>query len=113
MATSVVLMFSTNTTTNTNTIGDDDQQPNSRILFFFIFHKAIHNGLKELHQLAMGLASFPNIQIQVLLERYHYLGAIYKQHFNAKDKVRTYKTNFVHYKFFFLVGEKLMRMLGK
>ncbi|PON56330.1 43kDa postsynaptic protein [Parasponia andersonii] len=78
---SLGLVFST-------TNASDDCKPNSPILFFFIFHKAIRIGLNELHQLAMGLpASGSNAEIQALSERHQFLGSIYKQHLIAKDKV--------------------------
>ncbi|KAM6600620.1 hypothetical protein CsatA_020229 [Cannabis sativa] len=66
-----------------STISTDDDSP---ILFFLIFHKAIRNGLNEIHKLATA-GTRSNVEIiQALLGPTHFLGSIFRQYLNAKDK---------------------------
>ncbi|KAF4367970.1 hypothetical protein F8388_002581 [Cannabis sativa] len=65
-------------------ISTDDDSP---ILFFLIFHKAIRNGLNEIHKLATA-GTRSNVEIiQALLGPTHFLGSIFMQYLKAKDKV--------------------------
>jgi zinc finger-like protein len=57
------------------------------ILIFLFFHKAIRSELEGLHRAAMAFATGAG-DIKPLLERYHFLRAIYKHHCNAEDEVR-------------------------
>ncbi|CAB4265061.1 unnamed protein product [Prunus armeniaca] len=61
----------------------------SPILIFLLFHKAIRSELDGLHRAAMAFATSqaPSADIEPLLERYHFLRAIYKHHCNAEDEV--------------------------
>ncbi|XP_068327431.1 zinc finger protein BRUTUS-like [Pyrus communis] len=61
----------------------------SPILIFLLFHKAIRSELDGLHRAAMAFATSEGSAagIQPLLERYHFLRAIYKHHCNAEDEV--------------------------
>lgn len=61
----------------------------SPILIFLLFHKAIRSELDGLHRAAMAFATSEGFAagIQPLLERYHFLRAIYKHHCNAEDEV--------------------------
>lgn len=56
------------------------------ILIFLFFHKAIRSELEGLHRDAMAFATGAG-DIKPLLERYHFLRAIYKHHCNAEDEV--------------------------
>ena len=56
------------------------------ILIFLFFHKAIRSELEGLHRDAMDFATGAG-DIKPLLERYHFLRAIYKHHCNAEDEV--------------------------
>lgn len=62
----------------------------SPILIFLLFHKAIRSELDGLHRAAMAFATRASgaAGIEPLLERYHFLRAIYKHHCNAEDEVR-------------------------
>lgn len=62
-------------------------EPNSPILIFLLFHKAIRKELDALHRLAMAFATGKRTDIRPLLERYHFLRSIYKHHSNAEDEV--------------------------
>lgn len=61
----------------------------SPILIFLFFHKAIKLELDKLHRAAIVFAT--NLEspgdISSLLERYHFLRAIYKHHCHAEDEV--------------------------
>lgn len=61
----------------------------SPILIFLFFHKAIKSELDGLHRAALAFAT--NLEsggdITSLLQRYHFLRAIYKHHCNAEDEV--------------------------
>lgn len=61
----------------------------SPILIFLFFHKAIKSELVGLHRAAMAFATNLDAvgDISSLLERYHFLRAIYKHHCNAEDEV--------------------------
>ncbi|GAV65874.1 Hemerythrin domain-containing protein/zf-CHY domain-containing protein/zf-RING_2 domain-containing protein [Cephalotus follicularis] len=61
----------------------------SPILIFLFFHKAIKSELDGLHLAAMAFATNRDGggDIGSLLERYHFLRAIYKHHCNAEDEV--------------------------
>lgn len=61
----------------------------SPILIFLLFHKAIRSELDGLHRAAMAFATSQasSADIEPLLERYHFLRAIYKHHCNAEDEV--------------------------
>ncbi|XP_004299048.1 PREDICTED: uncharacterized protein LOC101308084 [Fragaria vesca subsp. vesca] len=61
----------------------------SPILIFLLFHKAIRSELDGLHRAAMAFATRASgaAGIEPLLERYHFLRAIYKHHCNAEDEV--------------------------
>lgn len=59
---------------------------NPPILIFLFFHKAIRSELEGLHRAAMAFATGVG-DINPLLERYHFLRAIYKHHCNAEDEV--------------------------
>lgn len=56
------------------------------ILIFLFFHKAIRSELEGLHSAAMAFATGAG-DIKPLLERYHFLRAIYEHHCNAEDEV--------------------------
>ncbi|KAL5569562.1 hypothetical protein UlMin_026137 [Ulmus minor] len=79
MATSSLSSFS---------VGFRGSEPSSPIFFFFLFHKAIGNELDVLHRLATASATGQlHGDIQLFLEKYHFLGLIYKHQLNAKDEV--------------------------
>eukprot|EP00257_Ricinus_communis_P020353 XP_015579561.1 zinc finger protein BRUTUS [Ricinus communis] len=59
----------------------------SPILIFLFFHKAIRSELDGLHRAAMAFATSTGGDIKPLLQRYHFLRAIYKHHCNAEDEV--------------------------
>lgn len=59
----------------------------SPILIFLFFHKAIRSELDGLHRAAIAFATNQQSDINPLLERYHFLRAIYKHHCNAEDEV--------------------------
>ncbi|KAK9277135.1 hypothetical protein L1049_006674 [Liquidambar formosana] len=59
----------------------------SPILIFLYFHKAIRSELDGLHRAAIAFATHQESDIKPLLERYHFLRAIYKHHCNAEDVV--------------------------
>lgn len=59
----------------------------SPIHIFLFFHKAIRSELEGLHRDALAFATNQNGDIQPLLQRYHFLRAIYKHHCNAEDEV--------------------------
>lgn len=63
-------------------------EPQSPILIFLFFHKAIRNELDTLHRLAMAFATGQRADIRPLFERYHFLRSIYKHHSNAEDEVK-------------------------
>ncbi|KAI9113843.1 hypothetical protein K1719_015094 [Acacia pycnantha] len=50
-------------------------------------NKAIRKELDALHQLAMAFATGNSSDIQPLLQRYHFVRSIYRQHSNAEDEV--------------------------
>ncbi|XP_027340585.1 zinc finger protein BRUTUS-like isoform X2 [Abrus precatorius] len=62
-------------------------KPESPILIFLFFHKAIRNELDVLHRLAMAFATGNRSDIQPLSERYHFLNSMYRHHSNAEDEV--------------------------
>ncbi|XP_023002699.1 zinc finger protein BRUTUS-like [Cucurbita maxima] len=62
-------------------------EPQSPILIFLFFHKAIRNELDTLHRLAMAFATGQRADIRPLFGRYHFLRSIYKHHSNAEDEV--------------------------
>ncbi|CDO98421.1 unnamed protein product [Coffea canephora] len=64
-----------------------EQNSNSPILFFLFFHKAIRLELDCLHRSALAFATGKLVDIQSLVERYHFLRSIYKHHSNAEDEV--------------------------
>ncbi|KAL4633182.1 hypothetical protein ACB092_04G103700 [Castanea dentata] len=59
----------------------------SPILIFLFFHKAIRNELDALHRSAMAFATGKRSDIRPLLDRYHFLRSVYKNHSNAEDEV--------------------------
>ncbi|XVF02261.1 hypothetical protein REPUB_Repub04eG0160800 [Reevesia pubescens] len=60
----------------------------SPILLFLFFHKAIKAELDALHRAAMAFATnHQDADLTSLLERYHFLRAIYKHHCHAEDEV--------------------------
>lgn len=59
----------------------------SPILIFLFFHKAIRNELDALHRFAMAFATGKRSDIRPLLDRYHFLRSVYKNHSNAEDEV--------------------------
>ncbi|XP_022150599.1 zinc finger protein BRUTUS-like isoform X2 [Momordica charantia] len=61
----------------------------SPILIFVFFHKAIRAELDHLHRDAMDFATSQESgrDIGPLLQRYHFLRAVYKHHCNAEDEV--------------------------
>ncbi|KAK8561556.1 hypothetical protein V6N13_149273 [Hibiscus sabdariffa] len=60
----------------------------SPILIFLFFHKAIKAELDGLHRAAMAFATnHHDAGLTSLLERYHFLRAIYKHHCHAEDEV--------------------------
>ncbi|XP_057960790.1 zinc finger protein BRUTUS-like [Malania oleifera] len=59
----------------------------SPILIFLFFHKAIRAELGGLHRAAVAFATNAQSDIKPLLQRYHFLRAIYKHHCNAEDEV--------------------------
>ncbi|KAK6252682.1 hypothetical protein QUC31_014402 [Theobroma cacao] len=60
----------------------------SPILIFLFFHKAIKAELDGLHRAAMAFATnHHDADLTSLLERYHFLRAIYKHHCHAEDEV--------------------------
>ncbi|XP_050221797.1 zinc finger protein BRUTUS-like [Mercurialis annua] len=59
----------------------------SPILIFLFFHKAIRSELDGLHRAAVAFAATSGGDIKPLLQRYHFLRAIYKHHCNAEDEV--------------------------
>ena len=63
-------------------------EPQSPILIFLFFHKAIRNELDTLHRLAMAFATGQRADIRPLFGRYHFLRSIYKHHSNAEDEVK-------------------------
>ncbi|GMH27492.1 hypothetical protein Nepgr_029335 [Nepenthes gracilis] len=59
----------------------------SPILIFLSFHKAIRNELDGLHRAAVAFATHQLSDINPVLERYHFIRAIYKHHCGAEDEV--------------------------
>ena len=71
-------------------LGSNLAQPSSPVMFFLIFHKAIHDRLEELHHLAMSnFGSQQNADTidRSLIEQYQFLGLIYKHHLKTKYEV--------------------------
>ncbi|KAH1049618.1 hypothetical protein AAZX31_08G044200 [Glycine max] len=62
-------------------------KPESPILIFLFFHKAIRNELDALHRLAIAFATGNRSDIKPLSERYHFLSSMYRHHCNAEDEV--------------------------
>nr|KYP61562.1 putative RING finger protein C2F3.16 [Cajanus cajan] len=62
-------------------------KPESPILIFLFFHKAIRNELDTLHRLAVAFATGNRSDIKPLSERYHFLSSMYRHHCNAEDEV--------------------------
>lgn len=73
----------------------------SPILIFLFFHKAIKSELDGLHRAAMAFATNLDAggDISSLLDRYHFLRAIYKHHCNAEDEVMRRRFLFLCYSF--------------
>lgn len=62
-------------------------KPESPILIFLFFHKAIRNELDALHRLAIAFATGNRSDIKPLSGRYHFLSSMYRHHCNAEDEV--------------------------
>nr|GEV65522.1 hemerythrin/HHE cation-binding motif-containing protein [Tanacetum cinerariifolium] len=63
------------------------KQNSSPIHIFLFFHKAIRSELDLLHRSAIDFATNSHVDIQPLLNRYHFLRSLYKHHCNAEDEV--------------------------
>ncbi|KAL2642312.1 hypothetical protein R1flu_009899 [Riccia fluitans] len=61
--------------------------PSSPLVEFLFFHKAIRAELARLHQDALAVEEGSEAEIRALLDRYHFLRAIYKHHSRAEDEV--------------------------
>ncbi|CAM6094029.1 unnamed protein product [Calypogeia fissa] len=59
----------------------------SPVVEFLFFHKAIRAELARLHQDALAVEQGSEAEITALLNRYHFLRAIYKHHSRAEDEV--------------------------
>lgn len=69
-------------------IPDISQCPSaSPVVEFLFFHKAIRAELARLHQDALAVEQGSEVEITALLNRYHFLRAIYKHHSRAEDEV--------------------------
>ncbi|KAK7398904.1 hypothetical protein VNO78_10078 [Psophocarpus tetragonolobus] len=62
-------------------------KPDSPILIFLFFHKAIRNELDALHRMAVAFATGNHSDIKPLSDRYHFLSSMYRHHSNAEDEV--------------------------
>lgn len=84
-----VLSNSVNKVDSASPLKDDLKcsKPESPILIFLFFHKAIRNELEALHRLALAFATGNRSDIQPLSERYHFLSSMYRHHSNAEDEV--------------------------
>jgi len=84
-----VLSNSVNNVDSASALKDDLKcsKPESPILIFLFFHKAIRNELDALHRLAVAFATGNRSDIQPLSERYHFLSSMYRHHSNAEDEV--------------------------
>ncbi|KAL9330220.1 hypothetical protein ACSQ67_005223 [Phaseolus vulgaris] len=84
-----VLSNSVNKVDSASPLKDDLKcsKPESPILIFLFFHKAIRNELDELHRLALAFATGNRSDIQPLSERYRFLSSMYRHHSNAEDEV--------------------------
>ncbi|XP_071686362.1 zinc finger protein BRUTUS-like [Rutidosis leptorrhynchoides] len=63
------------------------KKQSSPIHIFLFFHKAIRSELDALHRSAIDFATKSHVEIEPLLNRYHFLRSIYKHHCNAEDEV--------------------------
>jgi hypothetical protein len=63
------------------------QSSPSPLVEFLFFHKAIRAELSRLHQDALAVEQGSEAEITALLNRYHFLRAIYKHHSRAEDEV--------------------------
>ncbi|KAG2411057.1 Zinc finger protein [Vigna angularis] len=84
-----VLSNSVNKVDSASALKDDLKcsKPESPILIFLFFHKAIRNELEALHRLALAFATGNRSDIKPLSERYHFLSSMYRHHSNAEDEV--------------------------
>ncbi|GAB4828861.1 hypothetical protein Ancab_018521 [Ancistrocladus abbreviatus] len=79
---------SSSSSTSTKSCTGKSSAAKSPILIFLFFHKAIRSELDGLHRAAVAFATHhQQTDIEPLLERYHFLRAIYKHHCNAEDDV--------------------------
>lgn len=88
MASSVVIYHPSHTAMPQIGVQGTSRGSSSPLVEFLFFHKAIRAELARLHEDALAVEQGSETEIRALLDRYHFLRAIYKHHSRAEDEVR-------------------------
>ncbi|KAG6554197.1 hypothetical protein Mapa_004113 [Marchantia paleacea] len=87
MASSVVIYHPSHAAMLQNEVQGTSRGSSSPLVEFLFFHKAIRAELARLHEDALAVEQGSETEIRALLDRYHFLRAIYKHHSRAEDEV--------------------------
>ncbi|KAL3695707.1 hypothetical protein R1sor_009783 [Riccia sorocarpa] len=87
MASSVVVCRPSHAVMPQNDVKGTYRSSSPPLVELLFFHKAIRAELARLHQDALAVEEGSETEIRALLDRYHFLRAIYKHHSRAEDEV--------------------------